>query len=295
MDYKKELIKRIKFIIENAKYLIKPINDNLLKTYFYLEENNNELLQDLEYLLLSDEKLENNEIYKNINILKNDNKEMIIDDFKLLSIIRKFIVREKINYKEKIKKLSVIDEYFRIIRYQNNEFTYISGAELMPIDIRNHIIIRSGVIRNGVIDDKDINYSKLNHSGFMDFISNMDNHYQDNMSILKEKEKQDIYLSFHDEIPWNMVNNCTKSDLFFSDNYCNKDFYLNEEDIFYFNGNYYMMCPNCYNIVLINSNNISDSIKKRIRENNNDKYYLRNAFYKREYLLNEKKKILMKK
>ena len=306
MDYKKELIKRVIFIMENSMYLIEPQNTlNLLNLYLELEKNNKELLQDLEVLLLSDDDISNNNLYQEVKKRKNnkeyllklkENKDNIIDPFTLLSLVRKYVIRENIGNKEILKKIDTLDEYFRIIRYKNNKYTYISGANLEPNDIKNHIEIKSGVIRNGIKKEDKINYSKIYHYDFINYISNIDNHHKDNLSILTEEEKQKIYLLFHDEIPWNAKEVCTKSNLFFSENYCNQEFYLNEDEIFYYHDNYYMMCPNCYNIVIVDSNKLSNSIKQRIRKRNNqDSYYLRNVLYKREYLINEKKKILMKK
>lgn len=306
MDYKNELIKRVIFIIENSMYLIEPQNKlNLLDLYLNLENNNKDLLEELEVLLLSDDDISNSPLYQEVNKRKNnkeyllklkENKDNMMDPFTLLSLVRKYVVRENIGNKEILNKLDTLDEYFRIIRYQNNKYPYISGAVLEPNDIKNHIEIRSGVIRNGLKKEDKINYSKIYHYDFINYISNINNHYKDNLSILTEEEKQDIYLKFHDEIPWNTKDICQKSNLFFSSDYCNKEFYLNEDEIFYYRDNYYMMCPNCYNITIIDSNKLSDSSKQRIKERTKeDRNYFRNIFYKREYLINEKKKILMKK
>ena len=211
MDYKKEFIKRVLFLMKNDMYIIDPINKkNILNLYLNLEKNNNKLLSDIEIFLLGDQKLEDTFIYQDV-IKKQQDKEYLlklkdnindkIDYFTILSLVRKFIVREK-NNDFQDEKLTALDEYFKVVRYQNNEYTYTSGAYLEPKDIKNHIIIQSGIISNGIFKENEENISFVNNSKFIEYLNDLDNH-NDNHSILTEEEKQKIYLTMHDEIPWN--------------------------------------------------------------------------------------------
>ena len=78
MDYKEELIKRVKFLLENDIYLIEPQDKrNLLFLYKKLEQNDNEVLQNLEYLLLGDDDITNNPIYQDVLLRKNDKEYLL--------------------------------------------------------------------------------------------------------------------------------------------------------------------------------------------------------------------------
>lgn len=265
MNYKEEFIKRIKYLNSNAMFLINPDkHDDLVCLYNKIESNNKELLINLELLLLSDQKIESNPLYQDVLLKQKDkkyllylkdNKDKIIDVFTILCLVRRFIINNQVDKEVLIKKLEALDEYFKVMGYQNNGVTY--------------------------------------QSGFIDYLSNGINWNSDNLCVLTEKEKQEMYLLFHDETAWDTQVKCEPSDLFFSDNYCNRDFYLREDELLYYNDNYYMMCPNCYNLVIINKKLIPDKIKEKIKkEALNDGYYLRNIFYKREHLVYEKKKLL---
>lgn len=122
----------------------------------------------------------------------------------------------------------------------------------------------------------------LRKGAFINFIANMSNHYDSNFSILTEEEKQDIYLKYHDELPWNLEKICKieeEYDFLRKDkrlvrpehtNPCEKSFYINEKEIFV-NSNdsiyrYYQLCPHCGYIVNIPKEILSDGIKKRIEQ-----------------------------
>ncbi len=206
-------------------------------------------------------------------------------------------MKQNIIEEDNNKKLDALDEYFRINRYENNSYIYTSGAVLNSSDIKNNINIRSGVIKSNILGDLIVYNTGFVKSSFIDYVSNMNNHYKENLSMLTEEEKQKIYLTYHDEIPWNSIILCNQNTIYFNNESCNTYFNLVEDDIIYYNDNYYILCPNCYNLSLINKELLSDSVKLRIKNKSlENKNIYREIFHKREYLVNEKKdKKLLKK
>ena len=129
---------------------------------------------------------------------------------------------------------------------------------------------------------RDKNDIGLKEGDFISFVSNNSNHYDDNFSLLTEQEKQYIYLTYHDELPWNLEKTCELEEQIIPTMIetrlarpehtmpCGETFYVNEEEIFVNSRDvlyrYYQLCPHCGYIVNIPKKILSDGIKIRIEE-----------------------------
>lgn len=244
-----------------------------------------------EEFLLSDKKMEKSSLYQMIESKKNDkdylekvkqgllllekdNKDeeyfkTELDIWTILSKVSSYIEEQSGDLKNKNKKLRVIDEYYRILRYQNNGEIYTSGRKLTLHDCKCLSVCMTETKPSR--DKKDIGITKNN---FITTITDAPYH-EDNRSIFTEKEKQQVYLEYHDELPCDFEINCKLE----KDNYlerpehttfCGENFILKEEEIFVTmnetSHRYYQLCPHCGFIVNVPEDILSEGIKKRIEE-----------------------------
>lgn len=313
-QFKEELKGRYCYIYENAaKFLAaftelkKVTKKGLLKqecAYYKTIFGNipYDKLIELESFLLGDIPYQDSEFYKwletrksdkeyaqkvlnGVKLLRDYNNEVYnpyllvsLDVWMLLSKVRQFIAGQKSDRDNCIEKLHAMEEYFKIARYSNDGHIWRSGYLLAYYDI-NYVMTNN---RNEQIYPRELGDNGLEDSKMVLFLTNENNLNKDNNSILTENEKQEIYLRYHDELPWNLDMKCAIEDQAIptlvelemtrpdNTNPCGKHFYVKEEDIF-INPNdhlyrYYMLCPHCGYIVYIPSNLISEGIKKRIEE-----------------------------
>lgn len=281
------------------------ISDELL---IYLKKLPVNLLLDIESFLLSDipfsesklfnelEEQKKTEKYllkvkEGLNLIKEKNNRFNSDIFKekldswnLYLKVREFINEQSGDLSNKKKKLSALDEYFRINRYKNDGKIWSSGYSLYFKDVDNYDNFSySAVIdknpREPIRDKNDIG---LRRCIFTDYVSNYSNHYDYNNSLLTEEEKQNIYLLFHDELPCDLEKICELEDEYMPTmietrlvrpdhtSPCGESFNIKENEIF-INPNdslyrYYHICPYCGYIVNVPKEILSDGIKKRIEE-----------------------------
>lgn len=313
------------------------ITDDLL---IYLKELPTKLLLNIESFLLSDipfnkssffveleEKKKNSEYLSKVrnglillekdNANKSDQFQTKLDSWKLLLRVREFINEQSGDLKNKEKKLIALDEYFRINRYSNNGKIWTSGHSINVKDMDNISSFGAILPKNERKPRRDKEDVGLRKGEFINFLANQSNHYDYNFSVLTEEEKQCIYLTYHDELPWNLKKICELEEEYVPltiekrlsrpehTKPCGKAFYVNEEEIF-INPNatlyrYYQLCPHCGYIVNIPKEILSDSIKKRIEERcSKDPYLFRKMFlYSELFSLDklsyrEQKKLLKK-
>lgn len=316
---KQELISRYKYIYENAAYILAPFMYQQTKKYskanknysytsndflIYLKELPNELLLDLESFLLSDIPLNQSKLYikleeekKNqeflskvktgLSLLEKANSKYLLfkiklDSWQVFTKVRNFINEQSSDLKNKEKKLNALDEYFRINRYSNDGKLWTSGYCINFKDMSNISSFSAVMPKNEKKSKRNKNDIGLKKGTFVNFISNQQNHYDDNFSILTEQEKQNIYLLYHDELPWNLEKTCELEEEYVfhmvdtrltrpePTKPCGETFYVNEEEIFVDSNDtmyrYYQLCPHCGFIVNIPKEILSSGIKKRIEE-----------------------------
>lgn len=193
----------------------------------------------LEEFLLSDKKIEETTLYQTLENKRNDKEflekvkhglELVEKKNKRDSIIKTNLNIETILHSvceyvdnqikdtnNKNNKLKVLDEYFRLFRYDNTGRVIYGGRELLIKDMNNFII---------VLPTTNINKSKLSRNkedlgirknSFITAIAKGP-HYDNNLSIFTEGEKQEVYLMFHDELPCDLEIDCKLEDEYFKSN-----------------------------------------------------------------------------
>ena len=269
------------------------------KPSIYLKINTLDSVNSIfEEFLLSDNNFQDSELYKFIENKRND-KEYLEQVKKGLSLVEKenssrdyfklhlriweilnptydYVSEQSGDLKNKENKLRVLDEYYRIARYQNDGKIYKSGRNLTLDESWGGIIVDKK--REPFRDKKDIG---ITSNTFITAITKA-LYYEDNWSIFTENEKQQIYLDYHDELPCDLEITCDLEEeyiktmietrLYRPENTqpCRENFIIKEEEIF-INPNdklyrYYQLCPHCGYIVNIPKEILSDGIKQRIEE-----------------------------
>jgi len=310
---KEELVKRYKYLYENASFILAPYmhkeTQNELKArnetfgsnhttpIIYLNlKFYNRIVAIFEEFLLSDIKMEESYLYKMVEKNKN-NKEYLekvkiglallsknnedekyfklkLDLYKILGKVRDYLEEQSGDLKNKEKKMSVLDEYYRILRYQNNGKIYTSGRNLNLHDCDSLIISLHEHIPSRLSTDIGVGRNK-----FIDAICNA-HHHTDNHSVFTEGEKQEVYLQYHDELPYDLMIKCCLEEEYIktiidsrlvrpeNTQACFEYFSVNEQEIFINPDDklyrYYQLCPHCGYIVNIPKEILSDGIKKRI-------------------------------
>ena len=312
---KLELVRRYKYLYENAYFILAPFmheeteeelqasnkkwNESRKERSIYLNLNiYDSVVPVFEDFLLSDKKMENSTLYKmnesnrndkeylekvkkGIALIEKDNKnkpylKTTIDMWDILRKTGDYIDEQSGDLKNKKKKQRVLDEYYRILRYKNNGKIYTSGRQLNIHDSSSISFLLSNTSPSR--NKKDIGVTKNN---FITTITNAQ-FYKDNYSIFSEDEKQEIYLKYHDELPWNLEIACNLEDeyiklmietrLYRPENTapCGEKFTIKEEEIFVNPSDhlyrYYQLCPHCGYIVNIPNEILSAGIKQRIEE-----------------------------
>lgn len=315
---KEEMKKRYLFLANNSLFLLAPL--------IRVKSNNQIIIQDrgqefdknrnlytiddiylavlLEKLLLSEETLEENELYQKVNKLKDDTqylkwvKEGLylmqigsidekLDDinyrmFDLLKRIRGLVEGqpEGVN---KQRKLCVLDEYFRILRYSNDGREWTSGYYIDEVDGQDKKY-ETAVFPFNDVKRANVSFVNGRGVGFNNFIRAFDvkkdwakKKYTSTVHF-SEKEKQDIYLKLHDELPWDLEIECKIEEpelnamndtrLIRPDNTkpCGASFRIKEGNIFVSRRGFYHLCNECGYIVKVPPHLISDGIGTRIKE-----------------------------
>ena len=313
-----EMKKRYLFLAENSLFLLAPLlreKHNISGQSCVEFKNDIYLLVLLEKYLFSDTKVEESELYKNVLEFKNNpfyidiynrgidlNKKFEIDlsnidtaMFLILESVRSYIEGQPKCF-NKYRKLCVLDEYFRVLRYSNDGKVWTSGYIFDGTDLLNNVDSHS-INRFDKISLPSINvlsdgegYSKF-LSGFRVRRNFRDKTYSCNG--LSEEDKKDIYLKLHDELAWDLEIKCEMEEpelrtmidsrLIRPDNTspCDFSFRISEGNIFVYGRNFYHLCSNCGFIVKVDNSLLSEGIQKRIRERcSNDK----NLFRKMELI-----------
>lgn len=307
---KNELVKRYRYLYENASLVLVPfvqqsLDDKIKKRYkkaesifdslVYLNLDQYDVIIDLvEKFLLGDQMMEESTLYQLIEDCKMDSERLnkirdevvlaitenkihkyfrkSIDIWDVLSFVGEYIEEQSGDLKNKNNKLAILDEYYKLLRYQNDGVVRMSGRKL---DIRDGVFTAFPLQQHVHFRKKeDIGVVK---NAFIHTLANAP-HYDDNDSIFMEQEKQDVYLSFHDELPWDLYITCELEKAFsdFADTRlhrplhtkpCGKSFYVKEKEIFVDpEGQYYQICPYCGWLVSIPREILSKGIELRILE-----------------------------
>jgi len=309
-EAKNEIKKHYKYIYENIEFILAPfmveITNGEFKNhsfiYLRLTDEHDKMFADF---LFSSNKMEETEFYKMIESSRDDieylqkvknglllvekQNEMYEHDIlkltlsidKILNSVIEYIQDDTIDTKSEDNKLRILNEYNRIARY-NNDGPFINFKNRLAIFEDKSNVSFSTLFGNQLQEKNE----------FIDvLIDYLDN---GNYSVLSEEEGLDLYLSYNDELPWNLEIICGIEEKYKEDvldnrlkrpsltNCCGYPFYVKEEEIFVDEKDeiyrYYQLCPHCGYIVNIPKEILSDGIRKRID----------NRCKKDEYLFREK-------
>lgn len=309
---KKAILQRYNYLYDNAHLLLAPFMCDETEEEFQLHKKEYQEKYNLNYdkpmvylnikpldkinimfeeFLLSDKLLEETSLYQMLESKKEDcdylkkvrigmekvsknyhgNPELIKVSLGIGNILCKvceYIDEQSNELNNRDYKLQVMDEYFRLLRYNNKGKVLYSGRNLSLKDIS---FLPGKVDRNLKIPLKNNKDVIVN-----DFIMTIVNapYYENNWSIFTEKEKQEVYLMYHDELPCDLEIKCQlegNDDLISeNDNSCGESFIIKEQEIFVrkYNSliNYYQICPHCGFVVNIPEKLLSDGIKLRIEK-----------------------------
>lgn len=302
---REELKKRYLFLAKNYLYILAPLVRSedelsyLAKSYDskyekkdFNEKYNLHLMSDiylsvlLEKFLFDDKPLEDSEFYKKLLELKENPKylELVkeglvlmqngdllhrIDNVdsgmnELLQRVKSYIEGQEDSLNKK-RKLCVLEEYFNILRYRNVDE---DSREEQKLDSNSK---------------HDVVPVKSKGIGYTDFIKsfNVKRDWKSGVyysNCLTEKERQEVYLKLHDELPWDLEIECKLEEpeleamndtrLVRPDDTkpCGSSFRISEGDIFVTKRGYYHLCSECGFIVKVPPKYISEGIGKRIRE-----------------------------
>lgn len=301
---KEEFIKRYKYIYENSILILLP--------YIYVESVNGKaninfkkidelLLLNLELFLLSDIEMENSDLYKMIeskknnieeleeakNLIKNiDNLEINIidnkhydlgniklDDWDILLLVWSFIKKQDAKNKVIQKEIDVLDSYFEMARYTNDGNIWKGGRYRSPYDNYNGLHPKEKDTR--IIDNSIPDNIKMKSMKPGVFVNKIFEYKCNDLKFIDEGDKERIYFSLHDELPWNLeIDCCDNESILNSNEYelpkCIKKIRVREDDIFINPDNeidrYLLICPHCGKIVNVNDNLLSDEVKLRIEK-----------------------------
>ena len=343
---KQELVRRYKYLYENAYFILAPYmyeqseeefkklideysnehNDIvrlLKKPLIYLDTYQlNNIAPLFEEFLLSDKPMEKSSLYQMIES-KRDHKDYLdkvrkglellekanadkhemfqlkLNIWEIFKNVSRYIHEQSGDLKNKKKKLSVLDEYCRIYKYKNNGKTYTSGIEFNLHDASS--IVVNDDERKPSRDKKDIG---TKNNSFISTICSAPRY--DNESIFTEDEKQQIYLQYHDELPWNLEITCkdeeecldpmSETRLSRPENTepCGQNFFIKEEEIFVYPDDhvhrYYQLCPHCGYIVPVPKKFLSEGMIQRIenRCKQDDKLFRKMFLYSELFSLDKK-------
>lgn len=238
------------------------------------------------------------EYNRGINLLEEDKNRKGLDKidlslFDLLTMIRSYIKGQEQPLKS--GKLQVLDEYFCTFRYSNDGKVWTSGYTLSRDDEENHSINRHSdplgnkiipvfsTVGPGVVDTPFIKGFFQYEKYFFDYpvfdkAGNSSMHrevnYRINRANLSEKDKQDLYLKFHDELPWDLTIKCSLNEQFSFGDSCGKEFKVLEDEIFSYEDSFYQLCSGCGSIVKIPNELLKSSIQERIKKRSEDDEFL---------------------
>ena len=276
---KEEFKKRFCFVYENSRELIEfgcPINNHLGFNF----------MKWLEVLLLGNVPLEETYLYKKFNEEKRREEEEIEDMtmqvrhtiwnrarvigdrskemWELLSHLVYYISsRNNVNSYNNRKELEALDEYFRVLRYSNDGIEWVSGYELESEDLMHSLFLLQSE------REEKVNYFDSPEFEGNEFISCFASGRMDKGSVrLTEKEKQELYLKYHDELPWDFIVSCSKNERILLPSVCSpcdNSVLVLEDDIFIDDINdFYCLCDRCGYIIAIQKEGIKSAVQKRI-------------------------------
>lgn len=334
---KSEIIKRYMYLYENAEFILAPFmfeetpEEFKKRVEHYNVENSYPMIymdiedvfyQIIEEFLFSEDPMERTILYILNEDLKTDENHLslvneglrlvekknqsqkyfkeVLDINNLLHKYGRYLEEQSGDLDNKKKKLRVLDEYFRLYRYKNNGKVYKSGKELSIQDFPE--ISMALELREPSRNKTDIG---MENNKFIETVVNAP-YYEYNWSIFTEEEKADVYMHYHDELPYNMEIVCALEEEYIktmidsrlqrpeNTEPCNEAFRIDENEIFINPSDklyrYYQVCLHCGYIVNIPKEVLSEAVKQRIEErcSKDPNLFRKNYLYSELFALDKK-------
>ena len=334
---KAEIIKRYKYLYENAEFIlapfmfeetqeeykkriekynlensypmiymeIEPIFYQLIEEFLFTEDP---MEKSLLYLLNEDLKTDENHlelVKEGLKLVekKNQNQKYfkeVLDINNLLHKYGRYLEEQSGDLENKNRKLRILDEYFRLYRYQNNGKVYKSGKELSIEDCPSVSV---------ALEFKKPSRSKndigIENNKFIEAAVNAP-HYEYNRSIFTEEEKAEVYMCYHNTLPYELYKECELEEEYVktmidsrlqrpeNTEPCHEMFRIDEKEIFVNPEDklyrYYQVCPHCGYIVNIPKEILSEGVKQRIEERcaKDQNLFRKNYLYSELFALDKK-------
>lgn len=247
------------YMIESVIFEDKPLDET--EGYIYIEDLREK--EDTEERIRERKKIKKDYDKTHLKGIHN------FDVLDLLFEVYENIARQTNDHDNKLDKLSIIDEYIRIAKYTNDERTWKGGYHLEVIDEMfqnvDFRLKRSWVDLTpnrasydvGIKNNELINISK-------------------NIKFSKEDKKKIYFICNPDEMEYNIRLRCENNNIGINrpkySKFCNGEFRLEKENIFYKKNNnkhtFLTLCPYCLSILKVNLNLIPKKIQTEIMVEN---------------------------
>lgn len=288
-ELKLSFIKRYRYLFLNAPIVL---GDYLAKPKPAMATKSISNFPDILTFLLGEHSLEDTKFYQALRVYKHqDDFQKVLkrnlnllretsvyydETFSLwtvLSLSRDWLIKNMPKTVTRRQALQTLDEYFRVLRYNNDGKNYQSGYYLELEDNENDDFYYLNLKSSERVEYQlDKTYSKESPSKFIYFFSKTENNGAPKQGYnFTDSEIEKIYISLHDELPFNLFTECSFDEVDTTlerpnnTRPCHFQFRISEENIFTDNlGNFYQLCPNCGYITLIDETLIPDSIQDRI-------------------------------
>lgn len=244
------------YMLESIIFEDKPLEETIGCSY----------IEGLKYNKDSKERIKKGKKLKENYDKEHGIKMYAFDVIDILFELYENISRQTNEYKNRLDKLTILDEYIRIAKYTNDSRTWSGGYHLDTVDLifpgvdfrlkkhwvdltpnREHFDV--GIKNNELIDiSKNISFSN--------------------------EDKKRIYFMCHpDEMDYHIRIRCNQNGIYEIDRPlyskpCNGDFRLKEKDLFCIDDEktytFLTLCPYCLYIVGVNSNLITNKIQEEI-------------------------------
>ncbi len=310
-ELKKELIKRYSYLVSNLDIILllyyKKYYFNIPKNIILMIEDmllgDNDLEDSTAFKYFEELKKDKATMEKlqkmKISFEKNNSKlpeaiQTKLSVSKILELVYYRIDNQSNRLNVEAKK-AIIDEYYRIFRYSNDGKVWHSGVRLKGKDLNN---IKNGFFFSGPLGTEKVSFAtyfgecsfKVPKESFpndsengvenSEFIQSvyeilvLNRIKSGNEFFLTEKEKQAIYLSIHNELPFDFSIKCESSNTFLnrpSESLpCGTKFRISEEEIFACQSpetleySFFYLCPICGYIIEINKKDLPLNFQEKI-------------------------------
>ena len=259
-----------------------------ISNYYYYFGESTEFIYLIEEAFFGEGPVEFMELYKIINAI--NCKTTMFPDLKI-----RFSKDDNLEFSERDKSFKVLLEAMKVfISSQDSCYTYSLEDEIKSMKMWEYFqekkkdllnvycdVFDYGLSKIGVLDESlgfDFNFSlsprsrtNVGANPFLNaFSKNHLRFYNDKeIVVIPEYAKKKLYYDYHNVLDWDYKEECREDDSLSrpSDTKaCGTSFRIKEGNIFFYEDNFYSLCPECGYMVHLNKNDIGEVVGKRIKE-----------------------------